>query len=188
MRADPDIIMVGEIRDRETAQIAIEAALTGHLVLSTLHTNDAPSTVTRLTEMGIEPFLVSSAIDCVVAQRLARQLCQQCKRRTIIPAHVLRENGFRATVDLEAYEPVGCPRCGGSGYKGRLGIYEVMVVTDEVRRLIVQRAPADDIAAHAVREGMRRLRDDGLEKVHLGRTSIAEIARVVGTGSPVDEF
>jgi type IV pilus assembly protein PilB len=188
MRADPDVIMVGEIRDRETAQIAIEAALTGHLVLSTLHTNDAPSTVTRLTEMGIEPFLVSSAIDCVVAQRLARQLCQQCKRRTIIPAHVLRENGFRATVDLEAYEPVGCPRCGGSGYKGRLGIYEVMVVTDEVRRLIVQRAPADDIAAHAVREGMRRLRDDGLEKVHLGRTSIAEIARVVGTGSPVDEF
>jgi type IV pilus assembly protein PilB len=183
MRADPDVIMVGEIRDRETAQIAIEAALTGHLVLSTLHTNDAPSTVVRLTEMGIEPFLVSSAIDCVVAQRLARQLCQHCKRRTIIPAHVLHENGFRATVDLEAYEPVGCPRCGGSGYKGRLGIYEVMVVSDELRRLIVQRAPADDIAAHAVREGMRRLRDDGLDKVHQGRTSIAEIARVVGTGS-----
>jgi type IV pilus assembly protein PilB len=187
MRADPDVIMVGEIRDRETAQIAIEAALTGHLVLSTLHTNDAPSTVTRLTEMGIEPFLVSSAIDCVVAQRLARQLCQNCKRRTIIPAHVLRGNGFRATVDLEAYEPVGCSRCGGSGYKGRLGIYEVMVVSDEVRRLIVQRAPADDIAAHAVREGMRRLRDDGLEKVHAGRTSIAEVARVVGTGSAVSE-
>jgi type IV pilus assembly protein PilB len=187
MRADPDVIMVGEIRDRETAQIAIEAALTGHLVLSTLHTNDAPSTVTRLTEMGIEPFLVSSAIDCVVAQRLARQLCQNCKRRTIIPAHVLRGNGFRATVDLEAYEPVGCSRCGGSGYKGRLGIYEVMVVSDELRRLIVQRAPADDIAAHAVREGMRRLRDDGLEKVHAGRTSIAEVARVVGTGSAVSE-
>jgi type IV pilus assembly protein PilB len=188
MRADPDVIMVGEIRDRETAQIAIEAALTGHLVLSTLHTNDAPSTVTRLTEMGIEPFLVSSAIDCVVAQRLARQLCQQCKRRTIIPAHVLHSSGFRATVDLEAYEPVGCSRCGGSGYKGRLGIYEVMVVSDELRRLIVQRAPADDIAAHAVREGMRRLRDDGLEKVHQGRTSIAEIARVVGTGSSIAEF
>jgi type IV pilus assembly protein PilB len=188
MRADPDVIMVGEIRDRETAQIAIEAALTGHLVLSTLHTNDAPSTVTRLTEMGIEPFLVSSAIDCVVAQRLARQLCQQCKRRTIVPAHVLRESGFRATVDLEAYEPVGCPRCGGSGYKGRLGIYEVMVVTDELRRLIIQRAPADEIAAQAMREGMRRLRDDGLDKVHTGRTSIAEIARVVGTGSPVAEF
>jgi type IV pilus assembly protein PilB len=188
MRADPDVIMVGEIRDRETAQIAIEAALTGHLVLSTLHTNDAPSTVTRLTEMGIEPFLVSSAIDCVVAQRLARQLCQQCKRRTIIPAHVLRQNGFRATVDLEAYEPVGCPRCGGSGYKGRLGIYEVMVVGDELRRLIIQRAPADELAAQACREGMRRLRDDGLEKVHSGRTSIAEITRVVGSGSAVSEL
>ena len=118
MRADPDVIMVGEIRDRETAQIAVEAALTGHLVLSTLHTNDAPTAVTRLTEMGIEPFLVSSAIDCVVAQRLARQLCQQCKRRTIIPADVLRQNGFPATVDLEAYEPVGCARCGGSGLQG----------------------------------------------------------------------
>jgi type IV pilus assembly protein PilB len=183
MRADPDVIMVGEIRDRQTAQIAVEAALTGHLVLSTLHTNDAPTAVTRLTEMGIEPFLVSSAIDCVVAQRLARQLCQQCKKRTIIPADVLRENSFRATVDLEAYEPVGCGRCGGSGYKGRLGLYEVMVLTDELRKLIVQRAPAEDIADVAMRDGMRRLRDDGLDKVRQGRTSIAEIARVVGSGS-----
>jgi type IV pilus assembly protein PilB len=183
MRADPDVIMVGEIRDRETAQIAVEAALTGHLVLSTLHTNDAPTAVTRLTEMGIEPFLVSSAIDCVVAQRLARQLCQQCKRRTIISADVLRENSFPANVDLEAYDPVGCARCGGSGYKGRLGLYEVMVLTDEIRRLIVQRAPAEDIAALAERDGMRRLRDDGLEKVRQGRTSIFEISRVVGSGS-----
>ena len=183
MRADPDVIMVGEIRDRETAQIAVEAALTGHLVLSTLHTNDAPTAVTRLTEMGIEPFLVSSAIDCVVAQRLARQLCQQCKKRTIIPADVLRENSFPANVDLEAYDPVGCARCGGSGYKGRLGLYEVMVLTDEIRRLIVQRAPAEDIAALAERDGMRRLRDDGLEKVRQGRTSISEISRVVGSGS-----
>jgi type IV pilus assembly protein PilB len=183
MRADPDVIMVGEIRDRETAQIAVEAALTGHLVLSTLHTNDAPTAVTRLTEMGIEPFLVSSAIDCVVAQRLARQLCQQCKRRTIIPAEILRQNSFAANVDLEAYEPVGCARCGGGGYKGRLGLYEVMKITDEIRRLIVQRAPADEIAELAMRDGMRRLRDDGLEKVRQGRTSIAEIARVVGSGS-----
>jgi type IV pilus assembly protein PilB len=183
MRADPDVIMVGEIRDRETAQIAVEAALTGHLVLSTLHTNDAPTAVTRLTEMGIEPFLVSSAIDCVVAQRLARQLCQQCKKRTIISADVLRENSFPANVDLEAYDPVGCARCGGSGYKGRLGLYEVMVLTDEIRRLIVQRAPAEDIAALAERDGMRRLRDDGLEKVRQGRTSISEISRVVGSGS-----
>jgi type IV pilus assembly protein PilB len=183
MRADPDVIMVGEIRDRETAQIAVEAALTGHLVLSTLHTNDAPTAVTRLTEMGIEPFLVSSAIDCVVAQRLARQLCQQCKKRTIISADVLRENSFPANVDLEAYDPVGCARCGGSGYKGRLGLYEVMVLTDEIRRLVVQRAPAEEIAALAERDGMRRLRDDGLEKVRQGRTSISEISRVVGSGS-----
>jgi type IV pilus assembly protein PilB len=183
MRADPDIIMVGEIRDQETAQIAIEAALTGHLVLSTLHTNDAPSAVTRLTEMGIEPFLVSSAVDCVVAQRLARTLCQHCKRQKILPAAVLREHGYPARVDLEAYEPVGCGRCGGSGYKGRLGLYEVMVLSDELRKLIVERAPAEAIAAVAERQGMRRLREDGLEKVQQGRTSIAEIARVVGTGS-----
>ena len=119
MRADPDIIMVGEIRDRETAQIAIEAALTGHLVLSTLHTNDAPGAVTRLIEMGIEPFLVGSAVDCVVAQRLARLLCEECKKRVTLPAEVLRANGFNVGLDLECYEPVGCARCGGSGYKGR---------------------------------------------------------------------
>ena len=132
MRADPDILMVGEIRDRETAQIAIEGALTGHMVLSTLHTNDAPSAITRLIEMGIEPFLVASAIDCVVAQRLARTLCTHCKRRTIIPAEVLRDHGFAAQFDLEAYEPVGCVRCGGMGYRGRLGLYEVMIVNDEI--------------------------------------------------------
>ena len=129
MRADPDIIMVGEIRDRETAQIAIEAALTGHLVLSTLHTNDAPGAVTRLIEMGVEPFLVGSAVDCVVAQRLARLLCEECKRRTTITAEVMRANGFNVGLDLEAYEPVGCARCGGSGYKGRIGLYEVMWVS-----------------------------------------------------------
>ncbi len=113
VRADPDVIMVGEIRDAETARIAIESALTGHLVLSTLHTNDAPSAITRLIEMGIEPFLVASALDCVVAQRLARMLCPNCKRRTIVSAEVLRENGYKALVDLEAYEPVGCRRCAG---------------------------------------------------------------------------
>ncbi|MBI5105299.1 MAG: Flp pilus assembly complex ATPase component TadA [Solirubrobacterales bacterium] len=181
MRADPDIIMVGEIRDRETAQIAIEAALTGHLVLSTLHTNDAPTSITRLVEMGVEPFLVASAVDCVVAQRLARTLCANCKQRTIVSAQVLRDNGFPAHVDLEVYEPVGCSRCGGSGYKGRIGLYEVMTVTDEIRRLAIERAPADRIAEVAMRDGMRRLREDGLEKVKQGRTSIAEVARVTGT-------
>ncbi|MEA2252874.1 MAG: type pilus assembly protein PilB [Solirubrobacteraceae bacterium] len=183
MRADPDVIMVGEIRDRETAQIAVEAALTGHLVLSTLHTNDAPTAITRLTEMGIEPFLVASAIDCVVAQRLARTLCQHCKRRTILSAGVLREHGFNSHVDLEAYEPVGCARCTHSGYKGRIGLYEVMSVNEEIRDLIIERASADRIAAVAVRNGMRRLRQDGLDKVKHGRTSIAEVARVTSSGS-----
>ncbi|MCW2967838.1 MAG: type secretion system protein GspE [Solirubrobacteraceae bacterium] len=182
MRADPDVIMVGEIRDRETAQIAVESALTGHLVLSTLHTNDAPSAITRLIEMGIEPFLVSSAIDCVVAQRLARTLCSHCKRRTIVTKEVLSDHGFHAIADVEAYEPVGCSRCGSSGYKGRLGLYEVMSVTEAIRSLIIQRAPADQIAEVAVSEGMTRLRDDGLAKVRTGVTSIAEVARVTGSG------
>jgi type IV pilus assembly protein PilB len=181
VRADPDVIMVGEIRDGETARIAVESALTGHLVLSTLHTNDAPSAITRLIEMGIEPFLVASALDCVVAQRLARMLCPNCKRRTIISAEVLRENGYKALVDLEAYEPVGCRRCGGSGYRGRLGLYEVMSVSSEIRSLALERRPAEEMREVAVRQGMRRLRDDGLEKVKQGRTSIAEIARVIGS-------
>jgi type IV pilus assembly protein PilB len=181
MRADPDIIMVGEIRDRETAQIAIESALTGHLVLSTLHTNDAPGAVTRLIEMGIEPFLVGSAVDCVVAQRLARLLCEECKKRVTLPAEVMRANGFNVGLDLECYEPVGCARCGGSGYKGRVGLYEVMWVSETIRSLAVAREPAETIAHAAVHEGMMRLREDGLEKVRRGLTSIAEIARVAGS-------
>jgi type IV pilus assembly protein PilB len=181
MRADPDVIMVGEIRDQETARIAVESALTGHLVLSTLHTNDAPSAITRLIEMGIEPFLVASALDCVVAQRLARLLCWSCKRRTIIPAEVLRESGYRALVDLESYEPVGCRRCGGSGFRGRVGLYEVMTVSTEIQSMALERRPAEEIREVAVRQGMRRLRDDGLEKVRQGRTSVAEVLRVVGS-------
>jgi type IV pilus assembly protein PilB len=181
VRADPDIIMVGEIRDRETAQIAVESALTGHLVLSTLHTNDAPSAITRLIEMGIEPFLVASALDCVVAQRLARMLCPSCKRRTIISAKALQQNGYRARMELEAYEPVGCRRCAGSGYRGRLGLYEVMKISPEIQALTLERSPAEAIRDVAVRQGMTRLRDDGLQKVRQGRTSMAEIARVVGT-------
>jgi type IV pilus assembly protein PilB len=181
VRADPDVIMVGEIRDRETAQIAVESALTGHLVLSTLHTNDAPSAITRLTEMGIEPFLVASALDCIVAQRLARMLCTSCKRRTIISAKTLQANGYKARVDLEAYEPVGCRRCGGSGYRGRVGMYEVMSMTPEIQSLALERAPATTIRDLAVSQGMSRLRDDGLEKVKQGRTSMAEVARVLGS-------
>ncbi len=183
MRADPDVIMVGEIRDGETAQIAVESALTGHLVLSTLHTNDAPTAITRLIEMGIEPFLVASAIDCVVAQRLARKLCSSCKKPTVVPAKVLRESGWKVDADLDAFEPAGCSRCNGMGYRGRVGLYEVMNVTEEIRRLILARAPADDIEAVALREGMRRLRDDGLEKVKSGTTTMSEVARVSGTSS-----
>jgi type IV pilus assembly protein PilB len=178
MRADPDILMVGEIRDRETAQIAVEGALTGHMVLSTLHTNNAPTAITRLLEMGIEPFLVASAIDCVVAQRLARTLCSHCKKRTIVSANVLRDHGFHAQFDIEAYEPVGCVRCGGTGYTGRVGLFEVMMMSEEIRSLALERAPADRIAEVAIREGMRRLREDGLDKIKAGLTSMAEIARV----------
>jgi len=180
MRADPDVLMVGEIRDRETAQIAIEGALTGHMVLSTLHTNDAPAAITRLIEMGIEPFLVASALDAVVAQRLARTLCMHCKRRTIITAEVLRDHGFHAHYDIEAYEPVGCVRCGGMGYRGRVGLYEVMTMSEEIRALTLERAAAEQIAVVAMREGMRRMREDGLEKVKAGITTMSEIARVTG--------
>jgi type IV pilus assembly protein PilB len=178
LRADPDIIMVGEIRDAETAKISVEAALTGHLVLSTLHTNDAASAITRLTEMGIAPFLTASAVDCVVAQRLARRLCTQCKKSTVLGVEALRAAGYDAAFDIEAFEAVGCSRCGRSGYKGRVGLYEVMSVTDEIRDLTIARASADSIKTVAVEQGMRLLRDDGLEKVRLGITSIAEISRV----------
>jgi type IV pilus assembly protein PilB len=178
MRADPDIIMVGEIRDKETAQIAVEAALTGHLVLSTLHTNDAPGAIARLIEMGVEPFLVSSAVSCVLAQRLARRLCD-CKQAVVLDGDVVRANGYDVPDALvTAYEPAGCGRCGGTGYKGRIGLYEVMPVTDEIRNLAVARASADAIAEAAARAGMRPLRAEGLEKVLAGMTSFAELARV----------
>jgi type IV pilus assembly protein PilB len=179
LRADPDIIMVGEIRDPDTAKIAVEAALTGHLVLSTLHTNDAPSAITRLTEMGIPPFLTASAVDCVVAQRLARRLCAYCKKRTVLKVDRLQGAGFfDAAFDIEAFEPVGCARCGHSGYKGRVGLYEVMTVSDEIREMTIDRVSADVISKKAVEQGMRLLKDDGLEKVRLGVTSIQEISRV----------
>jgi type IV pilus assembly protein PilB len=178
LRADPDVIMVGEIRDRETAHIAIEAALTGHLVLSTLHTRDAPSALGRLIDMGIEPFLVSSAVDCIVAQRLVRMLCKHCKRPLKVSDAVLAEHGLTGA---EPYEPVGCSRCGGAGYRGRLGLYEVMSVSEPIRSLILERASIDEIVAVAVSEGMLRLRDDGMHKVREGLTSIAEVERITAS-------
>jgi type IV pilus assembly protein PilB len=178
MRADPDVMLVGEIRDRETAQIAVESALTGHLVLSTLHTNDAPTAITRLVEMGIEPFLVASSIECVVAQRLARRLCERCRRPVTLSAEVLRANGFNALADVQAFDPGGCGSCSGSGYRGRIGIFEVMQMSDAVRDHVLARDAATTIARTAVAEGMRRLRDDALEKIRAGLTSAAEAARV----------
>jgi type IV pilus assembly protein PilB len=175
VRADPDVIMVGEIRDRETAHIAVQAALTGHLVLSTLHTRDAATALTRLIDMGIEPFMVASAVDCVVAQRLLRTLCEHCKRPIKLPLAVLREHGLEGTTP---HEPVGCSRCGQTGYRGRIGIYEVMPVTEEIRNLVLGRNNVDEITAMAVSQGMRRLREDGLEKVKAGLTSIVEVGRV----------
>jgi len=178
LRADPDVIMVGEIRDAETARIAIEAALTGHMVLSTLHTNDAPGAVARLSKMGIESFLTASAIECVVAQRLARQLCTHCKQRTVIPRDALVASGFRVGADLETYEPVGCARCSHTGYRGRIGLFSVMQMSDQIKELTVTGAAEAEIAATAREQGMRTLREDGLHKVRDGVTSIEEIARV----------
>jgi len=178
LRADPDIVMVGEIRDGETARIAIEAALTGHMMLTTLHTNDAPGAITRLTKMGIEAFLIASAVDCVVAQRLARKLCSHCKRRTVIPPQALEEADLRAGVEIEAYEPLGCARCNQSGYRGRVGLYSVMRMSERIKEMAVAGAPEAEIAAVAREEGMLTLREDGLGKVRAGLTSLEEILRV----------
>jgi type IV pilus assembly protein PilB len=178
LRADPDIVMVGEIRDGETARIAIEAALTGHMMLTTLHTNDAPGAITRLTKMGIEAFLIASAVDCVVAQRLARKLCAHCKRRTILPQHALDEAEIRVGGDVEAYEPVGCSRCNQGGYRGRVGIFSVMTLSDRIKQMAVDHASEAEIASLAREEGMLTLREDGLAKVRSGLTSLEEVVRV----------
>ncbi len=182
LRSDPDVVLLGEIRDHETAQIAVEAALTGHLVLSTLHTNDAPSAVTRLTEMGIEPFLVGSALDCVVAQRLARRLCPKCKEAYVpTPAELVAARfPWVDGEDLpELFRPAGCSTCSRTGYKGRLALHEVMRVTEEIERHAVAHSSSADIAATAVKQGMTSLRDDGWYKVVAGQTSLEEILRVV---------
>jgi type IV pilus assembly protein PilB len=182
LRADPDIVLIGEIRDKETATIAIEAALTGHLVLSSLHTNDAPSAISRLVEMDVETFLVASAIDCVVAQRLARKLCERCKVAYAPEVPELQAAGFPEWVwgEIgELYRHAGCPACSNTGYRGRIGLYEVMPMTEEIERLTVERASADAIKHVAIEQGMISLRDDGLEKVRLGVTSLEDVARVV---------
>ena len=183
LRADPDILMIGEIRDFETAKIAVEAALTGHLVLATLHTNDAPGALTRLTDMGVEPFLTSSAVDCVIAQRLARMLCDRCKAPVEVEREILTGMQFpfehAPEEGLNFHRAVGCDRCGGTGYRGRLGIFELMVLTEKIKEMILHRASAGEIGEVVREEGMIRLRDDGLLKAAAGLTTIEEVLRSV---------
>jgi general secretion pathway protein E/type IV pilus assembly protein PilB len=180
LRQDPDVIMVGEIRDQETADIAIRAALTGHLVFSTLHTNDSAGGVTRLVDMGIEPFLVASSVEALVAQRLVRRLCPKCKRPWTVDMPFLESLGFPISKLLTGTicEPVGCEECRGTGYAGRTGIYEILLISDAIRQMIVERRSSADIKIHALEHGMRTLRMDGWRKVLGGVTTLEEVIRV----------
>jgi type IV pilus assembly protein PilB len=182
LRADPDVVMVGEIRDAETAQIAVESALTGHLVMTTLHANDAPLAAARLVEMGIEPYLVTSSVECVVAQRLVRKLCD-CKTPVKLSKAMLGENGFEVARGISAFEPVGCVGCGQTGFRGRTGLYEVMAMSDEVRRLILDGARHEELTRVAREQGMRTLHEAGLAKVAQGITSVPEVLRVLGASA-----
>jgi type IV pilus assembly protein PilB len=178
LRQDPNIIMVGEVRDLETASIAIKAALTGHLVLSTLHTNDAASSVNRLIDMGIEPFLVSSSIIMIIAQRLVRKLCDKCKQPIQLHEETLRELGItESSEELNLFEARGCVDCNDTGYSGRRGLYEVMAITNSIREMIIERRQSADLKQQAIKEGMLTLRADGLEKFKKGITSLEEILR-----------
>ena len=183
LRQDPNVIMVGEIRDLETAEIAIRAALTGHLVFSTLHTNDAPSAFTRLIDMGIEPFLVASSVEAVMAQRLVRNICASCKTERKVDPDYLRKIGFPQE-DIETakvWHGVGCEECRQLGYQGRQGIYEILILNEALRPLILNRAPSSTMAQKAIEGGMRTLRLDGWNKVKAGRTTIEEVLRVTQT-------
>jgi type IV pilus assembly protein PilB len=182
LRQDPDIIMVGEMRDRDTAEIGIQAALTGHLVLSTLHTNDASTSVSRLVDMGVEPFLISSSVIAILAQRLARQICEHCKIAYTPPPDALKRLGLDPAGEVSMFRGQGCEECRFTGYKGRIAIFELLLMSDGIRGLVVRRAPSAEIKALAVQEGMQTLRDDGLEKVLSGVSTIDEILRVVYVG------
>ena len=182
VRQDPDVILIGEIRDGETASIAVQSALTGHLVFSTLHTNDAPGAVTRLFDMGVEPFLLSSVLRGVIAQRLVRVLCPHCKEARAPGKRELASLGRAADVlepDQPLYHAVGCPQCMETGYRGRMAIYEIMPVSDGLKRLIVDKSDVNVLEAQAIGEGMRDLRHDGMLKVAAGLTSLTEVERVV---------
>ncbi len=180
LRQDPDIILVGEMRDLETAEISIKAALTGHLVLSTLHTNDAPSTITRLINMGVEPFLIVSSLNLVLAQRLARKLCPSCKEPEDIPVKALIQSGMKEEVAAEAvcYSGRGCNECNNTGYKGRIALYEVMPMTDALKTAVIDGANTIELKEMAIKNGMKTLRQSGLSKVLEGVTSFREVLRV----------
>jgi len=177
LRQDPDIIMVGEIRDFETAEIAIKAALTGHLVLSTLHTNDAPSTINRMLNMGVEPFLVTSSVNLIVAQRLARVICPNCKEPVDTPPETLRELGVTGD-PFTCYRGAGCAQCGGTGYRGRVALYEVMPLWEDLREMVLSGASATEIKRAGMANGMQTLRQSGLSKVREGMTTLEEVMRV----------
>ena len=179
LRQDPNIILVGEIRDFETAEIAIKAALTGHLVLSTLHTNDAPSTISRLMNMGIEPFLVATSVNLIQAQRLIRRVCKDCKREHQTPPEALMEVGFSSedAKSLKTFKGKGCSTCNNTGYKGRIGLYEVMEVNDDIRELILIGASSLELRKKAVEDGMITLRESGLQKIRAGLTTLEEVVR-----------
>lgn len=179
LRQDPNIILVGEIRDFETAEIAIKAALTGHLVLSTLHTNDAPSTISRLMNMGIEPFLVATSVNVIAAQRLVRRICSNCKEEVEVPIQGLLSVGFSEAEahSLKVYRGRGCDRCGNTGYKGRVGLFEVMEITEDIRELILSGATVVELRRKAIEEGMITLRQSGLHKIREGITTIEEVVR-----------
>jgi type IV pilus assembly protein PilB len=177
LRSDPDVVMVGEIRDRETAEISMRAALTGHFVLTTLHTNDAPSAVTRLTEMGVEPFVVASGVTAVLAQRLARRLCEHCREAYVPTADELEKVGLDASVK-QLWRPAGCNEC-TRGYRGRVGIFQFLSMTEEVCRLAAREATPHEIEAAAMADGMRGLWDDGVDKVIAGLTTVDELRRIL---------
>jgi general secretion pathway protein E len=182
VRQDPDVIMVGEIRDLETAEIAIRAALTGHLVFSTLHTNDAPSAIARLIDMGAEDYLIASSLLGILAQRLVRVICSHCKTEAFPVPEMLDEIGYRRSNSRNGpdrfFEGTGCEKCGGTGYSGRIGIYELMIMNDDLRKLTVSKADSNQIRKKGIENGMRPLREDGWIKVREGITSISEVLRV----------
>jgi type II secretory ATPase GspE/PulE/Tfp pilus assembly ATPase PilB-like protein len=181
LRADPDVVFIGEMRDPETAEIGIRAALTGHLVLSSIHTNDAPSALTRLVDMDVAPYVTSSALLGVVAQRLVRRLCPECRTKTEVLPDVLVRAGYTSeeAAKVQPYSAVGCSRCFETGYRGRVGVFEVMLMDEDIQRLFLHEASADQLRAVAVENGMTTLRRDALDKVASGMTSLEEIARVV---------